>query len=225
MTTEPLLAEDLVVLALDDEGGFGGVNGQRFDHALAGSLLLELFVHGKLELEGDKVHLLDASTTDDALLDRTLQRVASSSKPRDAKHWVKDFHGKLGKLRKTLLQRLHEQGAVSLERRKRLWVLPSNRYPLTDTARRAELRETVQRAARGDGSERDLLLLSMVDAADLTKRLFEKPERKQVAERAKLLREGEVVGEAVSATVKAANDAVTAAVIASAVVVTTSGGD
>jgi hypothetical protein len=87
VSTDLLLAEELLLLSLDDEKGsdqtWSSIGG-----GLAGALLLELTEAGALRLEGDDKLVPGASAPADPLLAEALEAVRCADKPRDAKHWV-----------------------------------------------------------------------------------------------------------------------------------------
>jgi hypothetical protein len=99
-----LLAEELLLLSLDDEKG-SDQTWSSIDGGLAGALLLELTEAGALRLDDDKL-VPGASVPTDPLLAEALEVVRSSEKPRDAKHWVTKLPGQLKPLRRRLAERL-----------------------------------------------------------------------------------------------------------------------
>ena len=80
----PTLAEDLLVLLLDADSGRPRTDTTRLDLALAGALLLELSLDGRVDVAdgGRRAHavVLDDRATDDELLDEALQLVGSRSR-------------------------------------------------------------------------------------------------------------------------------------------------
>lgn len=106
-----LLAEELLLLSLDDEKG-SDQTWSSIDGGLAGALLLELTEAGALRLEDDKL-VPGASVPADPLLVEALEVVRSSEKPRDAKHWVTKLPGQLKPLRRRLAERLVERGILA----------------------------------------------------------------------------------------------------------------
>jgi hypothetical protein len=90
------LAEELLLLALDDESGSvePAASGS-LQYGLAGALLVELVIAGRLRLEGGGLVVADGSPTGDAVLDEVIGRISRSGRPRDAEYWVGQF-GRLG---------------------------------------------------------------------------------------------------------------------------------
>ncbi|MFF4620108.1 GPP34 family phosphoprotein [Nonomuraea jabiensis] len=76
------IAEELLLLAYNDEKGTQLVSGTQLDPALAGALLAELAVNGRLELSDKKVTVKDPSPLGDSELDATLARITEEGKER-----------------------------------------------------------------------------------------------------------------------------------------------
>jgi hypothetical protein len=217
------LAEDLLLLALDDDKGT--VSWQRSDalpHGLGGALLMDLALLDRIYTRDKQVVLGDPSPIGDEVLDDALQTIRSSDKPRDAKHWVNKLGGQKG-LREQLARRLVERGILREQEHTFLWVFHYQRFPTSDPDPEAELRgrlrDIVLTGAEPDA--RTLLLLSLVKACNLTDSLFSKDERKQAKRRLEELVNDEQLGKAVGGAIADAA-AVVAATVAATTVVTTS---
>src|ERR1044072_8144044 len=119
MTT---IAEEVLLLAYDEEqgrqligsseldGALGGAVLAGLAAALGGALLAELTVGGRIDLADKKVTVLDATPVGDEELDAALARIAAESKARKPEWWVQRLHS--GKLRRRLLSRLAERGVL-----------------------------------------------------------------------------------------------------------------
>jgi hypothetical protein len=145
------LGEDLLLLALDDEGGkVGWQDSSGLPYALVGALLAELALRERITLDAKHLVVTDASPTGDDLLDEALHRMAESKKPHDAKHWVTALHGKIKHLQRRLEDRLVAAGIVRREEHRVLWVFPAQRYPAVDNAPEEALREQLRAVVRGE---------------------------------------------------------------------------
>jgi hypothetical protein len=208
MTT---IAEELLLLALDDDKGTVSLNqSTSLPLGLAGALLAELALRDRVHVEGKHLLVHDPAPTDDPLLDEALTTIAGSKKPHDAKHWVSKLSGKL---KERLIKRLVERGVLREEECKILWVIPSSRYPAMQTSDEAAARERLRAVVlpSAEPDPRTVALLGLVKACDLEKKVFQGDEWKRAKPRVKELLEGELYGKAVGDAVAAA----TAAVIAS----------
>jgi hypothetical protein len=79
------LAEQLTLVAVDDESG--KVATSQLDLGLAGALLVQLALAGRLDVVDGRVTVLDPEPVGEPLLDEALARIGTD-KPRKADHWV-----------------------------------------------------------------------------------------------------------------------------------------
>ncbi len=217
------LAEDLLLLALDDDKGT--VSWQRssqFPHGLGGALLMDLALLERVDTVDKKIVLTDPSLTGDDVLDDALETIQASKKPRDAKHWVQKLGGQKD-LQEQLARRLVARGILREEERTFLWIFDNSRYPTSNPGPESEVRGRLRDVvlAGVEPDTRTLLLLSLVNACGLTDSLFSRDERKVAKRRIKDLVEGEQFGKAVGGAISDAV-AVTAAITATTVVTTSS---
>ena len=217
------LAQDLLLLALDDEKGTQSWPGLKTgSYGLGGAVLMDLMLSERIGLAGGEVVVKDQTPTGDPVLDAALETIRASKEPRDAKHWVKKLGGKAG-LHEQLARRLVERGILREQTHKYLWVFHEQRFPTSDPSPEFIIRDRIRDVALAgvEPDTRTLLLLSLVNACDLTDRLFSRDDRKQATQRIKDLVEGEqfgnAVGEAVSEMV-----AIIASTAATTTVVTSS---
>lgn len=212
------LAEDLLLLALDDDKGT--VSWQRttaLPYGLGGALLVDLALQGRVTMVDDRISLSDPAPTGEAVLDAALVTIRSAKKEHDAKYWVKHLGDRSG-LKEELARRLVARGILREQEHAFLWVFHDPRFPASDPRPEAALRERIRDVVLNgaEPDERTLLLLSLVNACGLTGDLFSKEELKRTKPRVKELIEGERVGKAVGRAVEEVNAAVIAAVAASA---------
>jgi hypothetical protein len=149
-----LMAEDLLLLLLDDETGALLADPVNVDAGLAGAVLLELAVRGRVRLHEQAgllgthvVRVSDASPTGDEGLDAALALVAE--KDRTPTGVVE--HLAPG-LRRGLLDRLADRGVLEHAEGRVLGIFPRHRWPLRDARHETELRAAV-RASLVDGAE------------------------------------------------------------------------
>jgi hypothetical protein len=216
------LAEDLLLLALDDDKGtVSWARSTELQYGLGGALLMDLALQERIDSLDKKIVLVDPSSTGDEVLDGALDTIRASNKLRDAKHWVEELGGRKG-LKEKLARRLVAHGILHEQERAFLWVLHDHRFPTGDPGPESSLRRRIRDIALGtaEPDTRTLLLLSLVNACDLASGLFSREERTQATRRIKKLVEGEQFGKAVGGAIADAV-AATAAVTVGAAFTTT----
>jgi hypothetical protein len=227
MTT--LIAEDLLLLLLDDDSG--KLTGTTYlDTGIGGAVLVELTLAGCVEVHKGsgmwaraKVVPTNAPRPSDPLLVESLDLV--SAKERTAQ----DLVGRLGKKRRdVLLDRLRQRGIVEEREDRVLGLIPRRRWPTVDSTHEAVVRREVEdvllRGARPE--ERTAALIAVLSALDLAHKVIDLQgmSGRDVKKRAKEVADGDWAAKAVRDSIAAAQAAVTAAVIASTAGATASSG-
>lgn len=221
-----LIAEDLLLLLLDDESG--ALNGTAYPQTvLGGALLIELATTGAAEVEekqnvwrSAKVHVTGRPPEDPAL--RAAYDVVAE-KPRSAQELV----DRLGKsARDTLAARLVERGLLERRESKVLGLFPRTRWPAVDTRHEEEVRRrlaaTLVQGVEPD--ERTGALVALLSAIDKAHKVVDHrglPAR-EVRKRAKAVADGEWAAKAVRDAISASIAAVAAVTAATSVAATSS---
>lgn len=220
-----LLAEDLLLLLLDDETG--KLDTTYLDSALGGSMLLELAgaelleVHKQGKWSQAKVYVLtDGKPPTDSILAESLELV------REKERTAQDLVDRLAKgLKGKLLARLGERGIVHHEEGRILGIFPTNRWPAVDSSHEVEVRRQLE-AALLQGvtpDERTAALVSLLHATDRAHTVLADNQgvsNRQIKARAKEIAEGEWASKAVKDAIAAANAAMMAVITTT--VITTS---
>ncbi|WP_433604812.1 GOLPH3/VPS74 family protein [Dactylosporangium sp. CA-139114] len=175
------LADDFLLLALDDHGK-NLIGDLRLNYGLAGAVLLDLALAGRIELAEDRVTVTDPTPTGDPVADEALARIAAEERPRKADAWMQPL---ADGLRAKVLDRQVEAGVLRREQDRVLWVFPRTRFasatgaqPAAETAVRAELTAAVDGngAADGDGDgevpARAAALIGLVQVSGLAQEVF-----------------------------------------------------
>ena len=217
------LPEGLLLLATDDATGHVATKSGALDRGLAGAVLTELLLSNRVQMEDGKVAVADASPTNDPVLDDALNRIADS-RPRDAKHWI----GKLASsnIRDNVLDRLTQKGILRKEEHRILWIIPADRYPAEDDSPEDDLRKMIRSVVlQGTTPKpRTAILLGILKACDLLDTVFSRDERKQFRDRIDSIAGAELMGTAVSKSVKDMQAATMAAVTAATTAAVIAGG-
>ncbi|AJW42596.1 hypothetical protein NY08_4596 [Rhodococcus sp. B7740] len=222
-----MIAEDLLLLLLDDDSGKPLADSTKLPRVLAGALVVELAMGGSLRITGPgeqtkKDHVVVAGAPPaDVLLRRVFDLVASASRPMKPQKVIEKSQKNLSK---ELIARLVAQGFVAENKAKVLGLFPTTTWPARDTSHEKVLRDSL-RGALVDGttpSPHTAALISLISAVDLTHKVIVDADKKLLKQRAKQVAEGEWAGAAVRKAVSDVNAAVMAAVMVPVIVSTTS---
>ncbi|MFI7063245.1 GPP34 family phosphoprotein [Kribbella sp. NPDC050124] len=217
-----LIAEDLLLLLYDDESGKPITGSPGLDYALAGAVLIELTMLGKLDVAGEgeevkrgRLKVLDATPTGDAILDERLAYVADKPGKRP-----KDQIGRLSKkLRDQVLARLAERGVLEADQDKVLGLFPVTRWPAKDARHEAEVRTALENVLKVGTTpdERTGALVAMLSALNVVPKIVtDAIDKRALKQRAKEIAESDWAADAVKKAVAEMQAAVTTAVVVSA---------
>lgn len=199
------LSEKLLLLALHDEKGSVVFSASMaLPYGLAGALLLELYLANKITFVDKKVQVIDATTTNNELLNEALALIDNSSKLRGAEYWLSSISSKVKGIQQRLANQLVDKGILAEQEQTFLWVIKSTRYPTQDAKPEHDIRQQLKDIVLDgqNATEEDIALLSLVQVCELIAEVFNKDDRKFAQKRIKELSKDEKVSKAISQTVE-----------------------
>jgi hypothetical protein len=181
------LYEELFLLAFhEDKGKLIPATTENLPVGLAGAILAELALNGRLQVEENhRLDLRDASPTEDEILDAALEKIQSSERPRKVTYWVNQLNEKPKKLFEQIEERLEAKGILARDE-SNLISMPSQDEL---DGHKASARYWLKRRLRGlaltdqEADLRGLALLNLVQACDFVDLIFTKDERKTARRR------------------------------------------
>ncbi|QCX26910.1 GOLPH3/VPS74 family protein [Nocardioides jishulii] len=218
--SETLIAEDLLLLLMDDEKGrLAAASASR--PLFGGALLIELALDEAVEVEEKrgllhtpKVHARQPRVRErpDPLLARAWHTVAE--KPRSAQ----DLVNRLGKgVREELQARLVTRGILERRETKVLGLFPSTTWPAADMRHERQLRQELQGCLVTGLTPRPrtAALVALLSSVDQAHKVVDRGplSNSEVRKRAKAIAEGAWAAKAVREAVAASQAAVTTAVM------------
>lgn len=215
------LAEELVLIAYYGETGKASTGAGELDCGLAGAVLVELTLAGRIDVVDRKVRITNAAPTGDQIIDGVLDRIARERKARKPEWWV----AKLRRgIRKAVLVQLIQRGVLREDRHRVMGLFPARRYPsvdpATETAARARLGMAVLKGLEPD--TRTAALASLLHACGLSRKVFPELDRRQLKVRMKQIDEGQWAAAAVRKAIQSIHSAVAASTVAATSVAATS---
>lgn len=212
------LPDELCLLGHDAESGT--VRTSHLDLGLAGAVLVELALGGRIDVDDDRVVVLDASPTDDPLLDGALARIGEE-KPRKPAAWVSRLQRGL---RDDVLARLADAGVLSHETSKTLGLFTRHRWREVDPEPEQQVRARLETVVlHGTGpDQRTAALVGLVQAVDLRTEVFPLAPRKPTEARMSEVAEGEWAPAAVVTAVRQVQAAIITATVVATTAATTS---
>lgn len=210
-----LIAEDLLLLLYDDATGKPIAGSPGLDYALAGAVLIELTLGGKLDITTDgkgRLQVLDGTPTGDPILDERLAYVVGKpgKKP-------KNQIGALSKrLRDQLLARLAERGVLEADQGKVLGLFPVTRWPAKDARHELEVRTKLE-GVLNQGLMPDQLtaaLIALLSALNVVPKVItDAVDKRALKRRAKEIADSDWAADAVKKAVSEMQAAITATIV------------
>lgn len=200
------LVEEVVLLALDDQSGaLRPMPVLAYSYVLAGALLSDLALAGRLDTDPQKLTVTSAEPTGDPLLDGPLHIIATAPETQSTAYWLNVFSQDMRQVEATALDRLVDRGVLRRNERKLLWVIGLRRYPTVDNHERVEVLTRLGSLILGNDlpEPRDAILLSLLTGAHLAHRIFTGPTYEVRQQRLATLAQMDLVGREVGSSVNA----------------------
>jgi hypothetical protein len=157
------LAEELLLLAYDDETGKATMPRISLDLGMAAAVLVELALAGRIAYAEGSLAVLDPAPTGEPVADEVLVRIAADT-PHTPSSWVQRLrHG----LRDRILGDLCGRGVVRDVDETELGFIHVHRYPVADASVEADIRRRLAEALTGSA-----LAVSSVEEKPYTRKPY-----------------------------------------------------
>jgi hypothetical protein len=214
-----LIAEDLLLLLLDDGSGKPVVDSTKLPRVLAGAVVLELAMDGTVFVAGDnestkkgRLAVTPGRIPSDQLLARAVDTIETAKRPMTPKSAVEKLHKGI---REQVVARVIDQGFVGEERGRVLGLFPTTSWPARDSSHEDRVRATLSSVLVDglDPDARTCALIALLSAIDATHKVLPDADKRSIRNRAKDIAQGDWAGEAVRKAVQDVYTAVTVAVM------------
>lgn len=217
------LLEEYLLLALDDEKGKFVIDSTRLHFGFAGAVLLELALRGKIQVEGEQLILNDRNYEPEMSVNKMIDIIREQDKP-TLKKSIEILARKSADIKNDTLQRLISKGILKKEEHKVLWIIPYDKYPTSNLTPENKVRKRLDDVINEHTAvdPHDLMLLSLIDATDLTKEAFRDKEdykaiRNKIKEVTKDIKVSQVINKSIREIQAAIMIAITASIIVTSV--------
>ncbi len=196
------LADEIVVLMLqDDTGAIRPACAGVANIAIAGGVLMELALLGRIDTDLTSLFIVDSNPVGDKLLDPAMQQIAAEPRKRSSAWWVERLGLHNGDHSGRVLARLVEAGILRAEDQRFLWVFSRRAYPQSSGRAEREAKARLMSVIFDDAlpDPRDTLLVSLADSSGILDQMLTAREMRKASKRI-----GEVVAlEEISRSVRA----------------------
>jgi len=160
--TSVALAEELLLLAYDDETGKASGSQIGLDLGMAAAVLIELALARRIAMDGDLIVARDPTPIGEPIADAVLERLATDT-PHTAASWVQRLRHRL---RTRVLEDLCARGVMRDVDETAMEFIHLHRYPSVDKTVERDIRERLVAAISGDAEpdERTAALATLLAA-------------------------------------------------------------
>jgi len=176
------LLEELLLLCIHEtKGSFIGSTVDRLKPGLAGAILAELALMGRIQATNNhRLQLIDDTPTNAPIIDEVLGALKESDKDRKFYYWLNTLNQKSEKIREHVVDEVIKKGAVTQDDDRLAWSVPS---PLHADSKGSTKYEVLKRLrgivlAQEEAQPRDIVLLSLVRSCGLLYLVFLRDEAK-----------------------------------------------
>jgi hypothetical protein len=196
------LVEEIELLSLDDKtGAHLPLLPEALGYGLAGAILADLEMSGRLTTSGKVVQLKDSTPPGNPLLDPWLTRIASEPQTHAIGYWLSVFSDEKPAIESAVLDHLIDRGILKREEKKILWVFGLRRYPTVHNEERVEVRTRLTELIRGNAEPAhfDATLISLLSGCSLLPSVFSNGELEGRSARIQSIADSDPVGREVAA--------------------------
>lgn len=164
------LVEEVALLTVDPKSGaLRGDQVCSVPYALAGAVLFDLALAGRIDTDTEAITVLSSAPTGHSIQDELLADLAAQPGPIDVRRWVEQIFVSRKDLEERALAQLIDRGLITLETTRRLWVIEVHRFPLVDGRPQQLVQDRLRDAILGDAipPTRDIMLVSLASACGL----------------------------------------------------------
>lgn len=214
--------ESFMLVSINEKSGALLNARSMLTYGLAGIAVYELSKAGRLSFDGRVVTLNSASHTGDLFLDDVIDFMEEKQKSYKASTLIARLAVKVNRFAKRILERLEDNGSIKIEQNRFMGLIPYNRYVVSRVNEHEKLVNEIKEILRtGDkrAEYHQALLISVLSACSVLRRLFDREERKQYRDTFKMIGKaayfetldeiGSEVHKAVKAAIAAAQAAAT----------------
>ena len=197
-------AEEIMLLIVDDGGEIARVPSWPLYCSLAGAVLMDLALEGRIDTDPERLFVVDPAPVGDDLLDPVLARIANAPETCDARYWVRATTENAEWIRARALERLVECGILGRRENSFLWVFRSRRFPATGVRADRDVKMRLMSVLYSEGipDPRDSTIVALADTCGIFKQLLSKRELDGAAERIRLAKGLDLMLRAVSQAVQ-----------------------
>jgi Golgi phosphoprotein 3 len=180
------LAEELVLLVLDDESGhLVHLPASSLELALAAALVMELALEGRVDTDPAKLFVLSSDPTGNAILDDALAQIVAAEQVHPTAVWLSRLTQVGAGLSDRVINSLVTRGVLRMVEKRLLWVFKVRAYPPTSGIEEREVKSRVMALLNSDDipETHDALLIGLLSATGILEQFLGESEHERLRAR------------------------------------------
>ncbi len=205
-------AEEILLLALDHKTGkLHPLPERALDLAVAGALLMELAFDNRVDTDQKNLMVVDRSPGEDPLLAQVLASLPADVDQFSISQALANVSDHSHQWKQALFQSLVERGILRQEEHRFLFVLKERRYPAVDDKEEREVMARIREIILTKDAipdPRDVVIICLMDACDLSTVVFSDQELEQCRGRIKDVSKMDFIGQALAQAIRDIQEAI-----------------
>ena len=198
-------------MALDDKTGkLHPLPERALDLALAGALLMELRLMGRIDRSENQLNVVSREDTGDALMNEMLQKLDRKDEPLTIQAAIGSVAHDSARIRSATFQSLIAKGILKEECSRFFFIFKERCYPVIDATQEKEVKARIRDVVLSNQQElsrKDASLICLMYACDLSHTVFTPEELEELRPRIKELSQQSVIGTELSRAISDIQDA------------------
>jgi hypothetical protein len=219
------VSEKFIIICHHPETGRFMVLSQYIQYGLAGAILMDLCLEGRLGLTDDRLILKSGGIPSDPVMAEVFRMISESEKPRKTAYWVRKIAFRYNRYLKQMLTTLAKRRVVRLEERKFLGIIPWRQSYLVESYTRSNFIRQLKNdiLVYRDANGENMALAGLIEACRMHRILStDGEELKVIRSQLKKIIKDSPVSDVVKQTIREVQAAIIASVTA-AMIATTAG--
>ncbi len=195
------LAEDILLLLLDDESGeLANIDLMTLNYAMAGAVLMDLGLRNRIDNDLEKLIVADSTPTGIAMLDKYLQKINSENNDNNTRYWLTELSNYGEEIMDSAIEMLIDKKILKMEEKKFLWVIGTRVYPMIDDKEEKEVKKRIIDLLMSDDipSPKDVVLVSLMDTCSLFTTILSEKEVERLSDRIELIKKLDLIAQEVT---------------------------
>ena len=195
------MVEEIELLSLDDKTGVHlPLLPEALGYGLAGAILADLEMAGRIATGGKEVEVINSSPTGNSLLDPWLARIVAEPLTHPIAYWLSVFSDEKPAIESAALDHLIARGILKRVDKKILWVFGLRRYPTVHNEERVEVRTRLALLIQSDEPPPhfDATLISLLRGCSLLSAVFSEGQLEGRSARIEAIADSDRVGHGVA---------------------------